>query len=185
MMTHGHEVPAGYGFGGGGIELLDLPYGGKAFSMTIVLPRDAGGIDSLIPALTEERWSAWTAALDAGSESVEVYLPKFVMTYGLSMNGVLSALGMPSAFDCGGASDFTRMASLQAGALCISEVRHKATVEVNEEGTEAAAATSGGIQLTSGPPTVVVDHPFVFVIRERFSGTILFMGRVMNPALRD
>ena len=89
---------------------------------------------------------------------------------------------MPSAFDCGGASDFTRMAMVQVGDLCISEVRHKATVDVNEEGTEAAAATSVDMSFHSGPPTYVVDHPFVFMIRERFSGTILFMGRVMNPA---
>jgi serpin B len=183
-MSHGGEVSV-RSWADGGISIIDLPYGGSAFSMTILLPRDAGGIDSLVPALTSERWRAWTAALDAASEGTapDLYLPKFILTYGLTMNGVLVALGMPSAFDCLGAADFTRMAALPPGLLCISEVRHKATVDVNEEGTEAAAATSVEIVLKgSGPPPPLrVDRPFVFVIRERFSGTILFMGRVINP----
>jgi len=182
MMTHGDEVSFGR-TSDGGITLIDLPYGGKAFSMTILLPRDPGGVDSLVPALTAERWSAWTTGLDAPSAAVSqhIYLPKFAMTYGLSMNDVLSALGMPSAFDCDGTADFTRMAMLPAGKLCITDVRHKATVDVNEEGTEAAAATSVESGVTSAPVPVLVDRPFVFMIRERFSGAILFMGRVMNP----
>jgi serpin B len=73
------------------------------------------------------------------------------------------------------------MAMLPAGKLCITDVRHKATVDVNEEGTEAAAATSVESGVTSAPVPVLVDRPFVFMIRERFSGAILFMGRVMNP----
>jgi serpin B len=95
-MSHGAEVSV-RSWSDGGIDLVDLPYGGNAFSMTILLPRDPRGIDSLVPALTTERWSAWTAALDAASEGTtpDVYLPKFVLTYGLSMNGVLKALGMP------------------------------------------------------------------------------------------
>ena len=70
-----------------------------------------------------------------------------------------------------------------SGQLCITDVRHKAFVDVNEEGTEAAAATAVGIGIVSLPPSVVVDRPFVFAIRERLSGTILFLGRVMNPAV--
>ncbi len=183
MMSHKHAVPVA-SLLDGGIRVIDLPYGGKAFSMTIVLPRDANGIDSLVPALTGARWSAWTTALDAagGGMSQDLYLPKFVLTYGLNMKSVLSALGMPSAFDCNGGADFTRMAALPPGRLCITDVRHKATVDVNEEGTVAAAATSVGIGFNSVPAPLRVDRPFVFVIRERFSGTILFMGRVMNPA---
>jgi serpin B len=74
------------------------------------------------------------------------------------------------------------MAALPPGVLCISDVRHKATVDVNEEGTEAAAATSVELMTKgSGPSPVRIDRPFVFLIQERFSGTILFMGRVMNP----
>jgi serine protease inhibitor len=164
------------------VTIVDLPYGGRAFSMTIVLPRAGAGVDSLVPALTGDRWNAWTAAL-VSTTVEDVYLPKFTMTYGLTMNDALRALGMPSAFDCDRTADFTRMADVAVGELCISEVRHKAFVDVNEEGTEAAAATSVEFEAdASGPSPVVVGPPFVFVIRERFSGTILFMGRVMNPA---
>ena len=177
MMTHGRTVTVGHRYTDG-VIVLDLPYGGKAFSMTIVLPRDAGGIDSLVAGLTDERWTAWTAALDSGS--VNVFVPKFTLAYGLKLNGVLKVLGMPSAFCDAANPDFSRMHP--GGGLCITEVAHKATVDVNEEGTEAAAATSVGIGPTSLPPSIVVDHPFLFAIRERLSGTILFMGRVMNPA---
>jgi serine protease inhibitor len=185
-MSHGNPVSV-RSAGDGGIRIVDLPYGASAFSMTILLPRDPKGIDSLVPALSSERWSAWTAALDAASENTtpDLYLPKFVLTYGLSMNGVLRALGMRSAFDCNGAADFTRMAALAPGVLCISDVRHKATVDVNEEGTEAAAATSVefAIKGSGPPPPLRIDRPFVFMIRERYSGAIVFMGRVMNPAV--
>ncbi|HEY6156880.1 MAG TPA: serpin family protein [Gemmatimonadales bacterium] len=177
MMTHGSTVRVGYGRADG-VTLLDLPYGGQAFSMTIALPQDAAGIDSLVQGLTEERWSRWIAGLDSGS--YEVIMPKFTLTYGLSLNDVLKALGMPSAFCGSAATDFTRMNP--TGALCISNVRHKAFVDVNEEGTEAAAATSVEFGITSMPTSLVVDRPFVFAIRERLSGTILFLGRVMNPA---
>ena len=178
MMKHGRTVPIGIA-SVNGVTVLDLPYGGEAFSMTIALPQDAPGIDSLVQGLTEERWRGWVAALDSGSS--EVVMPKFTLRYGLTMNDVLAALGMPSAF-CGSAgTDFTRLNP--GGGLCISAVKHKAFVDVNEEGTEAAAATSVEFSTTSvGPPLVVVDRPFVFAIRERLSGTILFLGRVMNPA---
>src|SRR3989442_7435103 len=96
-MTHGRAVTIGY-LRDGDVTVLDLPYSGGAFTMTIALPRDPAGIDSLVRRLTEERWSGWTAALD--SASFEVYLPKFTLVYDLTMNNVLAALGMPSAF-CG------------------------------------------------------------------------------------
>ena len=177
MMKHGRTVRVGYARAEG-VTVLDLPYGGEAFSMTIALPQDAAGIDSLVQGLTEERWRGWVAALDSGS--FEVVMPKFTLTYGLTMNDVLRALGMPSAFCDAPHPDFTRLNP--SGALCISDVRHKTFVDVNEEGTEAAAATSVEISYTSvGPSLVVVDRPFVFAIRERLSGTILFLGRVMNP----
>jgi len=178
MMTHGRTIRVGYVWDNG-VIVFDLPYGGQAFSMTIALPRDAGGLDSLVQGLTNERWSGWIAGLDSGT--FDVFVPRFTVTYGLAMNDVLKALGMPSAFCDSAHPDFTRM---NPNGLCITEVRHKATVDVNEEGTEAAAATSVGIAPTSMPPSIIVDRPFLFVLRERLSGTILFMGRVMNPAHR-
>ena len=127
---------------------------------------------------SSDLWSGWSAALD--SASFEVYLPKFTLVYDLTMNNVLAALGMPSAFCGPWQTDFTRLDP--SGRVCITNVKHKAFVDVNEQGTEAAAATSIEFGITSLPASLVVDHPFVFAIRERLSGTILFMGRVMNPA---
>ena len=176
MMSHGVTVDVGFHAEPDAV-VLDLPYGGTAFSMTIVLPRTADGIDSLPLALDEARWTAWTAALSP--MELYVYLPKFTVTYGLTMNDVLKALGMPSAFCDSPQANFPGIVANHV--LCISDVKHKAFVDVNEEGTEASAATSVGIAPTSVPPSVVVDHPFIFAIRERLSGTILFMGRLMHP----
>jgi len=168
--------------GDAAVQVLDLRYGGGAYSMTIVMPRDAAGMDSLLSGLTLERWDAWIAGLD--SVRTEVVLPKFKMQYALKMNDVLAGLGMGVAFvgcpavpDC---ADFTKIRAERD--LFISEVRHKTYVEVNEEGTEAAAATSVGFGATVAPQAIVIDRPFLFAIRERFSGTILFIGRMMDPA---
>jgi serpin B len=177
MMSHAHQVEVGF-VADGDVTVVDLPYGEKAFSMTIVLPRSASGIDSVAAGLTQARWNAWMAGLD--TQSWDVSVPKFTVTYQLTMNDALSALGMKSAFCGPWPTDFTRLDP--SGRVCITEVKHKAFVDVNEEGTEAAAATSVGIGVTSVGPSLVVNHPFLFVIRERLSGTILFMGRVMNPA---
>ena len=178
MMTHGRTVTIGL-LHDGDVTVLDLPYSAGAFTMTIALPRDPARIDSLVLGLTEEQWSGWTAALDAAS--FEVYLPKFTLTYDLTMNNVLAALGMPSAFCGPWQTDFTGLDP--SGRACITNVKHKAFVDVNEAGTEAAAATSVEVGITSLPTSIVVDRPFVFAIRERLSGTILFLGRVMNPAI--
>jgi len=168
--------------GNAAVQVLDLPYGGGAYSMTIVMPRDPGAIDSLAAGLTRGQWEAWIASLD--SVKSQVVMPTFKLSYRLRMNQVLQALGMgvafvgcPSPTDC---ADFTRMRSVRD--LVISDVMHKTYVNVNEEGTEAAAATSIGMGVTSAPSAIVIDRPFLFAIRERFSGTILFLGRMMNPA---
>jgi len=163
-----------------GVTVLDLPYGGRAFSMTIVLPRSPAAIDSLAASLTEEQWSAWVTGLD--SASLDVSLPKFGFAYDAGLKGVLSALGMPHAFCGPWPTDFTRMRA--AGDACISRVKHKAFVDVNEEGTEAAAVTSVGVGVTSVGQRVTVDRPFLFAIRENLSGTILFLGRMLDPGKR-
>jgi serpin B len=165
------------------VTVLDLRYGGGAYSMTIVMPRDPAGMDSLVAGLSGERWNAWIAGLD--SQRAHVVMPKFKLAYRVRMNDVLAALGMGVAFvpcdqvasDC---ADFTRMRTVRD--LFVTEVLHKTFVDVNEEGTEAAAATSVGVGTTAAPAALVIDRPFVFAIRERFSGTILFVGRMMNPA---
>ncbi len=178
MMRHEDEVSIRYyNDWDSHIQVVDLPYGGQAYSMTILLPEDPEGIADLIEGLTHDQWTGWIAALDSTSQYVS--MPKFMLEYELTMNDVLSALGMSIAFDTN-AADFTNMYA--PGGVFISKVKHKTFVEVNEEGTEAAAVTSVEMGLTSvGPQPIVIDRPFVFAIRENHSGTILFVGKMLNP----
>jgi len=180
MMEHRDAAPALY-LSQGGVTVVDLPYAGRAFAMTIVLPASADGIDSLAAGLTRERWDAWMAALE--STDVLVTMPKFKLTFEREMRPYLAALGMDLAFRCGEA-DFTPLFPAAGTQTCITRVKHKTYVDVYEEGTEAAAVTSVEVGVTSvpaGPVRVVVDRPFVVAIRERLTGTILFLGRVTNP----
>jgi serine protease inhibitor len=179
MMHTQKPIPVGYA-SGSDVQVLDLPYGGGAYSMTIVLPAHGASLDSLVGTVTEAQWEEWIGALD--SLSLDVTMPKFQLEYEQSLLDALEALGMRVAF-CRNVPavdpDFTAM--YPPGGACISNVKHKTWVDVNEEGTEAAAVTSVEIGLTSLPPTVIVDHPFLFAIRERFSGTILFLGAIGDP----
>lgn len=109
---------------------------------------------------------------------VMVQLPKFKLEAEFYLGNTLASLGMPLAFST--QADFSGMDDSRN--LFIDEVIHKAFVEVNEEGAEAAAATAVGIRTTSMPPQFIADHPFLFLIRENSTGTILFIGRVMNPS---
>jgi serine protease inhibitor len=155
-------------------EAADLRYGNSAFSMTIVLPRPQRDVNTTAESLTLERWQALVDSFE--ERTMDLYLPRFTLTWERDLNDVLIALGMGRAFDEMQA-DFARMTPAE---VFISKVKQKTFVEVNEEGTEAAAATSVGIMPTSAPPAFRVDRPFVFAIRERFSGTILFIGKVVR-----
>lgn len=163
------------------IQVLSLPYEGKTLSMLILLPKAGSSLTSLESGLDAELLEA---ALDRlRSQEVEVYLPRFTMTSGpLELKGPLGALGMVDAFNPT-AADFSGMDGSRD--LSISNVVHKAFVEVNEEGTEAAAATGVVMRLVSVRQTPVfrADRPFLFLIRENQTGSVLFMGRMMNPAL--
>jgi len=161
-------------------QLIDLPYGDGDYSMTIFLPRIGKDVDSLIAEFHENNWRQWLDSLD--KNEVALYLPKFKLEYELDLNDVLTALGMGIAFEPGTA-DFTRMC--ESGGLYIHQVKHKTFVEVNEEGTEAAAVTSVEMRLTSAPDntTMRVDRPFMFVIRETKSQTLLFMCKIVEPGL--
>jgi serine protease inhibitor len=175
MMSPDGELPVRVSWGSG-VTVVELPYGRQAYAMTIVLPSDAAGAQGLARSVTEQQWDAWLAGLD--STSIEVSLPKFTLEYAIRLNDVLKALGMAIAFDpC--RADFSDM--FGSTGFYIDDVRHKTFVEVNEEGTEAAAATSVGIGLTSARPSIVVDRPFLFAIRERLTGTILFLGKILDP----
>ena len=154
---------------------VDLLYGNSAFSMTVVLPNPGVDVNSLAESLTEESWQSLRDSFsDAKSD---LYLPRFQLTWKRELNPDLTALGMGIAFNDG--ADFTGM-SPRGRELVITKVIQKTFVDVNEEGTEAAAATSVGIGVTSAPPSIRVDRPFLFVIRERFSGTILFVGKIVK-----
>ena len=158
------------------LQVVDLPYGGRAFSMTILLPKDEGALSSVVADLDAGAWDQILGQLH--EQEITVKLPRFELEYGVQLNDPLIALGMADAFDSNRA-DFSRMCryALESG-LHIKEVKHKTFVEVDEAGTRAAAATSVEMRFESAPAAMVVDHPFLFALRERFSGAILFVGAV-------
>ena len=162
-------------------QVVDLPYGGKAFSMTVVLPKAGHKMDDLVGSLSPAAWNQITAGLQRREGTV--YLPRFRMEWEKILNETLQAMGMRLAF-VGGQADFSGLSdeALTRG-LYISRVRQKTYVDVDEEGTEAAGVTSVEIRETSMPDrfTFRADRPFLFVIRERFSGTILFAGVLVEP----
>jgi serpin B len=165
-----------------GTQVLELPYKGDDLSMVVMLPK-LGKIGDLEAGLDADKWT--TLRNSMRREEVNIWLPRFKMEIGGSIREQLTAMGMGSLF---GASDFSRMFENGAGGFQVSDVFHKAFVEVNEEGTEAAAATAVVVNETSAlihEPVVYdfrADHPFLFVIQHRATGNVLFMGKVMNPA---
>ncbi len=165
-------------FSNDGFQAVDLAYGDGDFSMTIFLPKPDVDIDSLIAQFTPENLSYWLGCFS--SDSGKIFVPKFKVEYDLLLNNVLKTLGMEIAFDPGRA-DFTKM--YEGGGIWIGKVKHKTYVEVNEEGTEAAAVTSVVMATVSEHPDfhIRVDRPFVFLIRENKSRTILFIGKIVEP----
>ncbi|MHC4911894.1 MAG: serpin family protein [Planctomycetota bacterium] len=162
---------------------LELPYNDEELSMIIFLPKKFDGLGELEKMLTSENLSKWMA--EPRKQKVIVSVPKFKMTSQFALAKVLKSMGMKSAFSQQKA-DFSGMSLPQeVEKLFISAVIHKAYVDVNEEGTEAAAATGVVVGVTGVPPEPTpvfrADHPFVFVIRDNQSGSILFFGRVVNP----
>ena len=151
----------------------ELGYGNDAFGMTILLPERGANVDSVAAALTTSQWNEITAMLDGSMGTVlGVTFPKFSLSYERTLNEDLKALGMGIAF--GGGADFSGLSSVP---VYISSVKQKTFVDVNEAGTEAAAVTNVALA-ASTPPSLDVDRPFIFVIRDRLSGTILFMGKM-------
>ena len=158
-------------------EAAELLYGRGAFAMTILLPPHGVSPATFLEDVDVATWDGWVGSLEEVGTVDVVEMPKFKLEWEKLLNDDLKAMGMPSAFD---AADFSRMAEGGEGFF-ISAVKQKAFVEVNEEGTTAAAVTSVNVA-DSARPTFRVDRPFVFAIRERFSGTLLFLGQVVDPS---
>lgn len=160
-------------------QCLELPYQGEALSMLIVLPKEPGGLERVEEGLSAGAVQDWAAALH--HRDVKVFLPKFKIESAFSsLRSTLMDLGLNDAFDPARA-DFS---GISEQPLFISDVVHKAFVQVDEEGTEAAAATGAMMRVTAlpAPPTVFrADRPFLFLIRDSETGTVLFTGRICNP----
>ena len=164
-----------------GLQVLEMPYGGDDLSMVVVLPRTADGLPGLEGRLNAQTLASWLAP--AHDQKVNVFLPKFKLTAQFSLAQTLAGLGMSDAFSPN--ADFSGMDG--ARDLYLSAVVHKAFVDVNEEGTEAAAATgtvarSMALMRPLPVPVFRADHPFLFLIRDNHAGSILFLGRVVDPA---
>ncbi|MBN1414313.1 MAG: serpin family protein [Bacteroidales bacterium] len=163
------------------LSAVELPYGDGNFSMAILLPENNKTTDDVVSALSIENWDAWMKEFSA--RDVVMHLPRLKYEYNRLLNQDLIDMGMGIAFTWD--ADFSGIDTTRG--LCISRVIHKTFVEVNEEGTEAAAVTVVEIIETSipggnpGPVYFFVDRPFLFVIKEKDTGAILFIGRVNNP----
>ncbi|APR85695.1 proteinase inhibitor I4 serpin [Minicystis rosea] len=178
-----------------GYQAVELAYQGGDLSMLVLLPDATDGLPALEKGLTERVLRDTTARML--TQEVDIFLPRFRLTWGVvEMSESLSLLGMPLAFERGKAdfSGINGRVPPDEEALSISAILHKAFVEVNEEGTEAAAATAVEMVALSAasspakPPPVPIfraDHPFLFAIRERGSGAILFLGRVVDPTRKS
>lgn len=164
------------------VQMIELPYGDSLYTMSVLMPTDFDQpIDDFVSeTVNAENLTRWRSDLRKFGRGVSVKLPKFELEYELSYNEILQSMGMELPFSDIGA-DFSGIAELDSRNLFISDVKHKTFVTVNEEGTEAAAATSVGIGITSMPPSLEINRPFVFIIHERTSGVNLFMGKVENP----
>jgi len=177
-----HSIDEFNYFDGVTFQALEIPYKNKELSMIVFLPKDADGLAAFEQTVTADTLQQWLGQLRPVSKVI-VALPKFKVEEQFGLGNTLQAMGMKQAFGAG--ADFSEMDGKHD--LFISAVIHKAYVDVNEEGTEAAAAT--GIPMVhpavafQEPPPIIfrVDHPFLFVIRDNKSGSILFMGRVINP----
>jgi serpin B len=163
------------------LQVLELPYSGDRLSMLVLLPKKKNGLAQLEAGLTARNLEEWTTS--PREREVEVFLPKFKMTSLFRLGKTLAAMGMGDAFDPLKAN-FSGMDG-RLNWLYIGAVIHKAYVDVNEEGTEAAASTAVVMRIKMSKPlppeTFRADHPFIFLIRENQTNSILFIGRVVEP----
>jgi serine protease inhibitor len=170
-----------------GFEIVEIPYNGEGIAMSILLPRTRTGLSSLLSKTSSESLDKWHRKLS--DREVLVTLPRFRMETKLELVETLKRLGMKVPFNCtSGGADFSGMTTRPEDALCITHVIHQAVVDVNEKGTEAAAATAVVMATSAAPiqrkftPEFRADHPFLFMIRDTRNGLILFLGIFEQPS---
>lgn len=158
----------------------ELPYGNGQYTMTVIVPKDGNQVANLIANFSANEWSQLQESMKEIPKA-KIGLPKFTLEYEVKLNSVLQTMGMPTAF-IPGVADLTKISS--KGGLNVGFVKQNTFVAVDEKGTEAAAVTTIGIELTSvGPNNYYhADRPFMFVISEKTSNTILFMGKMLDPS---
>jgi serine protease inhibitor len=165
---------------GQGFQSASLPYGGGRLSMYVFLPDQRSSLEAFTQELNRKRWDEWMPRYR--ETEGRIALPRFKLEYETTLNDALQALGMAIAFSS--RADFGDMCSSEPH-VCVDEVKHKTFVEVNEQGTEAAAVTSVGMMRASFSPqrtfSMIVDRPFFCAIRDNQTGTILFMGSIVEP----
>jgi serpin B len=176
-----HRTGAYRYFDGASFQMVELPYKGEGLSMLVILPRKIDGIQELESSFTAAAAGTWIEKLQRANK-VNLALPRFTITQQFELSGTLGAMGMPQAFS--NAADFSGMTGKRD--FSISAAVHKAFVDVNETGTEAAAATGIAMMAMAARPSAplipfIADHPFLFMIRDTKSGSILFLGRLADP----
>jgi serpin B len=164
-------------YDGDGFILAEFPYGQGNYVMDVVLPDEMHGISGLLPQFTEANFQTWLSHL--AERETNLYFPRFKYGFKKQLKDILTTMGMGIAFTDD--ADFSNISDLD---LLINEVTHQTFIETNEEGTEAAAVTIVDIGVTSMPPpplVVKLDHPFIYLIRETTTNSIIFMGMVADP----
>ena len=166
--------------GGDNYKAIELPYGRTNFTMVVIVPNET--LASFNTSFTAEKWNAITSAFDGQKEYGEmiVYMPKFKFSYEKILNDQLQSMGMIDAFN----SSLANLSGISDASIFVSFVKQNTFVEVDEKGTEAAAVTTIGIEVTSEPnqsKQFIIDKPFIFAIRERTTNSLLFIGQIVNP----
>jgi len=166
-------------YAGNGFILAEFPYGQGNFVMDVILPNEQDGLSNTLALVSDASFAAWLGQMS--ERETDVSFPRFKYGYKKTLKDVLTDMGMGIAFTDG--ADFSKITDQYD--LLINDVTHQSFIETNEEGTEAAAATIVDIGLTSMPPAALVfkmDHPFLYIIRETTTNSIIFMGRVADPS---
>ncbi|MCP1384262.1 serpin family protein [Runella salmonicolor] len=161
-----------------GYFAYELPYGNGRYAMTVLVPIGTQGVNDLVTKLTATEWNQLQQGLKE-VDNLSIGLPRFTLEYEVYLNKVLEKMGMPSAF-LPNVADLSKISKTQK--LNVGFVKQNTYVAVDEKGTEAAAVTTIGVELTSLPQTYYADRPFVFIISEKTSDTVLFMGKIVNPS---